>query len=425
MTTTYGGEGYVSVPDATTWDDITKSPWVSHGAGVTLWSGGPKFHLEYDVYPWSGSLSWTEDTVTPIESFSLQRSVKGWYEGPQAGGGTIVLDNTDEVAYDSNKFERSTRIKISVDIPEEPATGPRAIFTGFIKDTRRTYDSAGYSRLHLIMVDHMGYTGQAVFPALTQGAQTTGFMLHHLLTNYGAGVIAFDLTGITTASGLTQNGKIAAGNVVDKLSQYVRGELGMIFNQRGGKFKFLARSWWAGSPTPVATIGSLDRSGGGGRDDPAYGDVGYKFPGSQTVSSGPIGYNKFTWGYNTGSVTKDNSDARVGIRQKSDTTELNSATDATNGVNYLAGVEAHYLVDEDLNVTFPAEFNNASINYAALAEIGDFVEVARETQLRFDRQWQPAWVMGVHHRFNPATGWVVTLRTDPNLARWTAAVPVD
>ena len=418
---TWGGDAYVDIPNGTTWNGwATGREWESAGTGLDLWTGGVEFHLYYDLYPWT-TAAWTEFTPG-MQSFSIRRGVRSWWEGMSAGSAVVELVNDAEVATVLAAVEVNAKWKITVDVP----SGEQDLFVGFVRDEQEFYDAESATAT-LILQDHIGYTGQAVYTARNFGAgQTTGWVIDDLLRLFGNQVQTADRAGINTATGLTVGALLPAGNLVNALNQYVQGELGMLWVDASGVFQFLGRDWWYPQPNPVATIGSLDRSAGGSRTDPTH-DTGYKFPLFSTRWVRPLGINQMTWNYYGGSTfTNYNTASQSGIRSRTATVHLTSGTDVANNLSFLIGVIGDDNIESDtVEIRFPAGLSAASMDYAATADVSDFIEVAKETTKEWavKRTWKEAWVMGVNHDWNPNSGWTCTLVADPNLALFDFAVP--
>ena len=414
----------VPIPDGGTWTGSeTGREWTSHGTDMErsdfLWDGFG-FHVYIDPYPWA-TPSWAEITgvLREMQSFSVKRSVAGWWRGTRQGGGTLTLyQDGDNIAAN---YQPSHRIRITVDVP----SGEHDLFTGFIQSHKHIFDAKGVPMLQVQMVDGIGYTGMADAPLKTVGNQVTGFILRDYILQYGAGIISSDIAGISNSEGLTQNYTIAAGNLINKINQYLRGELGMLWVDPEGVWQFRERDWWYPQPDPVATIGSLERGEGGNRDDPALAEDGYLVTQSKATAVAEMAYNKvFLTGSGTGNTIENLSTARTGIRYWSDTVEITSLGDLRDNADFLAKVLNSSdsfdgpILDQTRTVTIPSDVSVDNMEYAAAAELTDFLEVAWETLPNYWREWHPAWVMGVTHRWNTSQGWSTELQLEGGLAQW-------
>jgi hypothetical protein len=424
---TWGGGGYQDIPNAQTWNGwATGREWEATGTGLDLWSDGPTFHLYYKT--WTGSswaASWTEDTAAKIEGFSTWRGVRDWWLGTKPGRAMITLDYTGGES--SFTEQLVLRIQLTVDVP----AGEQELWTGYIVSTNKTFNAAGYPVIQVQAVDNLAWSAQQAIPAQTGGTNTAlGTILRTLLSTYGAGsLVAADYAGITTATGMGHTENIPAGNLIDAINIYMRGELGLLFIDAAGVYQFKVRGWWNPLGDPDATIGSLDRGSGGTRNDPSLTEAVYKFPYTVARFGAKVTYTSFTWNFHQsgGTLTNASTTAAIGTRQWTDTVYINQTNDSggggtSRGLDTLSTVIPNFpyykgLFDDSAQLTINPLQTALALDYCALAEIGDFVEVAKETQEHIDgRWWVPGHIMGIGHTFNPNQGWVTQFDLDLGLA---------
>ena len=418
---TWGGGGFVDIPNLTTWDgSATGREWTNQGFLNDLWTGSPVFHLYRSTFVvgpgWS---NWAEMTPMKMEAFNIKHGVNSWWLGSRTGTASIIVDFTAEIA--SGSFNRANKIRITVDVP----SGEQHLFTGFVIDRTKTFDVGGYPKLNVQLIDHLGWTSQVGFPIQASGPQTTGWLIDRLLTQHGAAVdLASDVAGINVAQGLSQNGSVAAGSLIDKLNQYLRGELGMLYVDNSGGFQFLERNWWNPLGDPVATIGSLDRNNTTATWlDPSLADNGFVFPEALASTHGPVNFTKWTQTFSGGGpASVVNSTIAVGTRAWTDTVENLVAGDVTANLNVLSAVLGNNTVflqdfDSHATVRFGVEYSADSMDYAAVAVPGDFIELSKEALVHLGyRHWVPGHVMQVSHTWDSLQGWWCTLDLDLGLA---------
>ncbi len=419
---TWGGGETVSIPNATTWDDITGREWESAGTGLGLWTGGYSFHLYYDLYPWT-TPAWTELTTVGILGFNTNRGVKSWWEGCRAGTAQITLVNDARIAALTTGVDINAKMRLTV----ETSAGETDLFTGWMFNQVEAFDPES-ATMTLYLFDYVGYTAQQAVPVGGAGVVTTGPMVRAFITAYANGYAGTaDIAGIAAGSGLNCQNAYAAGNVIDNLNVYCRGELGLLWIDPSGVWQMRFRDWWYPQPDPIATIGSTDRSAGGTRNDPSLADGDYEFPARTTRWVRPMNYNHITWTgpFSGGTTTSANTGSQSGQRKIAKTVYLTSLTDAANNLSFLVSVEGDDdLEDSQVTIVVDAESSSDAEGYGAVADIGDFLEVAKETSLlTFRRSWNRVWVTGVAHSFTPGRGWQTTITGDPNLALFNFAVP--
>ena len=311
-------------------------------------------------------------------------------------------------------------MRITVEVP----SGEQDLFTGFVIDRTKIYDVGSYPKLNVQLIDHLGWTSQAVFPIQASGPQTTGWLLRRLITQHGAAVdLASDVAGINVAQGLSQNGSVATGSLIDKLNHYLRGELGMLYVDNSGGFQFAQRNWWNPLGDPVATIGSLSRDSDAFFTNPSFAETGFVFPEALTSFWGPVTYNNFTWtGSGVGPATVGGDTRIYGHRQLTDTVEILGAGDLTANLDTLSAVLNNNPLfvgnfDSYATVRFGVEYSADSMDYAAVAKPTDFIELSQETLIYLHlRHWVPGHVMSVQHTWDSMQGWWCTLNLDLGLA---------
>lgn len=412
---TWGGGAYEDIPNGTIWDGwATGREWEAAGTGLDLYEGMVGFRFYSAV--WSGSAwgSYTEITDDiGVFRFQINRGLVDWWKSGRTGSATLTVDfPTDDFSTLDQRFYLGRRIRIAVEVPGGSAT----LYTGMVSSRSKTYDARGYPTLTVQLMDHYGWIAQNTYPALTSGTQGTGTMLSSLLTSYGSAITAAEVAGINPAQGLSQQGTLSAGNLVDLLNTYVRGELGALYVDRSGVFQFAARDWWYPFPNPQATIGSLDRAAGGDRDDPSP-DTGYKFPADYTQWQAPIEYTEVKWTTphaGTASTTTGwGSGATYGVfgaRRWNDTVNLTSTTDISANLAYLANALTHFPYEEWATVRIPVDTADAAMDFCASVELLDYVNVAKETQLHLARrEWYAGHIFGIRHSYSPQVGWICEL----------------
>lgn len=423
----WGTDGPFSLPNGTTWDDTTApaGTWTSTGTGLTYSAGSYDFIFYRSEVEGSSPGTWS--TYTDITSaisvlrFQCSRSVKSWWQGVKPNTATLEVDYTDMDGSTLDDYLQLTnRIQINVDGPY----GEKNLWQGFIIDRYKTFNAAGYPVMRVQMVDQVGWAAQSTVPSYSGAAAQTADIVKGLLQSYMAGYKLADVSALPTASGVSQITTRSANNLIAEINDYIRGELALYWIDAAGQWRAKMRGWWTTQPDPVATIGSLDRPGSASRPDPTW-DTGWKFPASLTQWNAPIGYTQIEWTYGVGGAstsTVSRPTSGAGLRKWHDDTRIAGAADADAGTVYLGAAlynmpQYAYMAGSDTQgrVEFQVDDLNA-MGYACDADIGDFVEVAKETQLRFDRDWTPAWVMGVHHTFTPDTGWQCALDLEVGLA---------
>ena len=420
---TWGGDGFVDLPDSTTWSDSAahSATWTSHGADIDLWTGGPNFHLYYSF--WNGSVWSTSAEITGVlgklEQFTIKHGVKSWWQGIRAGSASIVVDYTDQISV--NLYGRGQRIRITVDVP----SGEVDLFTGHVHNVTTTYDVAGYPKLNVQLLDIIGWIGQANVPsAFSLGTQQTGYILDALIGTYGGvSISAGVLGGVTTTDGLYQTA-LGGGSLVDNINKYMRGDLGLLYVDNSGAFQFIERNWWNPLGDPDVTIGSLDRGNTTSTWlDPSLAEGTYVFPQRTARYWGPVSYTEWTHTFpGPASSTVSTAAGAFGVRAWTDAVQNFYALDVTDNLDALSAVlyndplyRGHF--DSNAQIQFQAEYSVDSMNYAAAAAPSDFVELSREAVVNLGyRHWTPGHVMGVSHSWNPTAGWICTLDLDLGLA---------
>jgi len=276
--------------------------------------------------------------------------------------------------------------------------------------------------LTLSLFDDIGYSAQnAVTADTTSGNTNAADLLRTLVAAYANGVaIAADYAGITAGQGLTVYGTYTAGNFLDLANSIVKGEPGLLYVDKSGIWQFRERDWWDPQGDPVATIGSLDRGAGGDRDDPALTEV-RSVPWSACRWFGKMGYNHVTMQPFGSTHSYDTS---TGWRKTSITVQLVSGVNAGETGYFIATTEGRNDLAYSTIVTIASDLTIDLMETAAAAEVGDLIEVSRETLPDYERSWDPAHVMGIHHSFTPTSGWTTTLDAFSVLAQRDIPVPV-
>ena len=293
-------------------------------------------------------------------------------------------------------------------------------------DSAKIFDVGSYPKLQVQLIDHLGWTSQSPSVVTPPGSFQTGNILVDMLNKAAAGfTVGVDAAGINVAQGLTQNyGLLTSGSLIDKINQYLRGELGMLYVDNSGIFQFAQRNWWNPLGDPIATVGSLDRGNTTAVWlDPTLTEGTYSFPEALVRTWGPVTYTSWTQTFSGGGpATQGNSTVAVGVRQWTDTVENTVAGDVTANLSTLSAVlynlplfRGHF--DASATVRFGVEYSAASMNYAAIAKPTDFIELSKEALVSLGyRQWVPGHVMSVQHTWDSMQGWWCTLNLDLGLA---------
>jgi hypothetical protein len=431
----WGGDGYEDIPNGQTWDGwATGREWEATGTGLDLWTGGVEFHVYvsngYNLV--TGWPAWTEITgdARRVRSFTTRRAVRNWWQGAASGGATLEMDYTGgEEPIGSPPSQRTTfdfgidqKVRITVDVP----SGEKTLFTGFCINSRKRWASEEFPIITVQLLDVIGWSGQKAVPVKAGTTTVTGNAIRTLISGYQPGYEAADIANLSAGVGLTVSDAYSAGNLVDTLNQYIRGEPGLLWAHADGTWRYKMRGWWYPLPNPVATIGSTDRGGSSPRNDPSLTAGTYEFPATSSEFSSEVTYTSFTWtGVGVGPTTSTATAGGVGARQWNDTNYLTVANDLLYGVRILSTVLDHVPTtvfrygefDDSATITINTDTSIDSLDYCAVADIGDFVEVAKETQPHIDgRWWVPGHVMGVTHSYSPQMGWVTVLDLDLGLA---------
>lgn len=354
----------------------------------------PDFTLKYATRnPGVGWNSWT-DYSTYLMRFNVNRSVKDWHLGPKAATGAVLIEDIAGNHY----CPAGGKLQISVDVP----SGTEIIFEGIVLEQTLNLHAAEFPTATLYVTDSFGYDAQTPYTPSTLSDTTDALLID--------AIDAVSWSGYSTqfdSSVITQGVLAAEYNFPDLISTLVRGELGMLWTTRKGEWAFAAQGWWnANRTTAAAAIGDS------GPPD-AY---TYLFPGTAMSPTKRMVnvINSAVWETPFASGESQTVEDTTGFdlykeRRYHDTVNVTADTEAASAVWRLV-----YLYSEPRtqlkSVKFHADLSTPAMEYAARAEITDFLNVALESLEGYWSEWVRCHVTGVSHSWSPDRGWEVELQ---------------
>lgn len=400
------------IPDGATWDGVTGREWEASGDLERFEFAAEDlvfrlYHAANTSTPgvWG---SWTNQS-DHMQAFNVNRQVADWYLGPRAATGTITVEDTGG----SHPFDEAGKIRVGVVVP----SGEKTLFEGLITDITHVLDADKYPTLRLTVTDWAGYESQQTYTETGSGSGS-GLHIRIVLAGASYGAISTSGTQYWEVAGVSQWFAAATYNYLDHLSQIIRGELGILWVRRTGEWAYQASGWWNRNNQAfshaVAAIGS-------DAGTPSTLNYGYRFPASRTrwVSSLRNQVNDLTWNTPHAPTTVHTSSHTGninlhGTRKRADTVLLQSNAVAQAQADLLIAKQAPAAY-EGVQVTFPADLTSDSMEYAATAEIADWVSVAMESLEDYWQEWVAGSVLAVGHSWSPLTGWNTTLRVTTRL----------
>ena len=392
------------IPDGATWPgSVTGREWTSHGTSMTrsdfLWDGFAwKVEFALPLGGVGGGWDSYVDYTGRLESFSVKRSVTGWYLGPRASTGNMVITNDEG---DGGAFLGS-KVKITVTVP----SGDYVIYLGLVNDRSHFLTPLNFAKIRVSLSDWLGYEGTRTVSLSTTNTDTATLLVL-FLTNSSGNLDA----GWPAPAGMNQNlvgvTSPTVFNVANSLSQIVRGDLGMLFVNKVGDWQYEAQGWY--TPNPTTAVAAFGSDGAGVPPD-AY---TYRLSYSKLVAGKGVSgmVNSLRWDTQA-PVTPTTSSLpleinKYGLRYRSDTLLLDVQAEVASQVaDLMLRANDH---DEIRSLTFPAQISQEAMEYAARAELTDFINVAYESLEDAWSTWYPAFVTSVQHTWSAQQGWNVTL----------------
>jgi len=403
----------IGIPDGATWlGSATGREWTSHGADMErsdfLWDGFA-WKLEYanktsTNHVWGSWVDYTDRLL----SFNFRRQVASWYRGPRAANGLFTIDDIDG----DHGGDVAGKLRLTVTVP----SGDYVLCEFLIMSSIHINTGSKYPVIRMTVTDWFGYEGELRVNISDWEKNAATLLIDFLGSSGGA------TTGITTGQGASMFYPLSANlfkNRNDVLSELVRGDLGMLWVDREGVWQYrsgyTSDGWWDTEPDEaVAAIGSAAGT-------PTH-DYRFRFPlatVSHQMNLSEI-KNNLEWitqaaaspHTDTGANSKNSYGERFYIDTLRNKTDAQVATLIQRLGNHLG----HDYNIATQSITFPADLSVDAMEYAAIAELTDFLNIAVESLEGLWQEWEMVHVDGVGHSWSPTQGWVTTLSTFSNLA---------
>lgn len=376
-----------------------------------LWYDQPRWLLETRNTPGAGGGAWTDQTDKMLR-LKTKRGVRSWWGGTIPGIAAFTLEQHDA----EMGVVVGAEIKLSVSVP----SGVIPVFHGRVQRITEQLQGNRFATYTISCTDAFGVIAQATTAAATgQPNALASDELRTLLAQFSTNGTPLSLAGITAAQGYSGDTNYSVSNTMDLVNQVVRGSLGILWMDTVQVAQFRNVNWWW--PIPATTVAAL----GPVADTPGK-TATYRIDYALSQPSGNIIdiKNDVTWNGPFPAGTYNQNAGSLGstvhgIRAYTDTVRLvvdNDVIGAVDGLQAALGYTSVALPISAKTVKFPADLSEDASEYAAAADVTDYVEVAKASLVQSWSSWSHYhWVMTVQHEWSAAVGWFCTLGLADNV----------